>query len=174
MNDEEFPGLGKALAASDVSAVFEVLNAQPIIVERAMYLDVPGQPFGAGHESAGITAPANEWFLAEGATGSYFDLFVLIANPGTSDAQVEATYLLPDGTTVVKRHTVGATSRFNIWVDLEDARLADTAVSTTIRSTNGVPVIVERAMWWPGRGLVRGAQLAGRHDDGYPMGVGRG
>ena len=28
--------------------------------------------------------------------------------------------------------------------------LSDVAVSTTIRSTNGVPVIVERAMWWPG------------------------
>jgi hypothetical protein len=34
-------------------------------------------------------------------------------------------------------------------VDYEDARLADTAVSTLIRSTNGVPVLVERAMWWP-------------------------
>ena len=65
-----------------MSAVFEVLNGQPIIVERAMYFDVPGQTFGAGHESAGITAPATEWFLAEGATGDYFDLFVLIANPG--------------------------------------------------------------------------------------------
>ena len=50
----------------------------------------------------------------------------------------------------MKPYTVAANSRFNIWVDYEDARLADTAVSTTIRSTNGVPVIVERAMWWPG------------------------
>ena len=149
---EEFPGLGQALANTDVSAVFEVLNGQPIIVERAMYLDVPGQTFGAGHESAGITAPATEWFLAEGATGPYFDLFVLIANPGDTDAQVEATYLLPDGTTVVKPYTVAANSRFNIWVDYEDAQLADTAVSTTIRSTNGVPIIVERAMWWPDGG----------------------
>ena len=115
-----------------------------------MYLDVPGRLFGAGHESAGVTAPATEWFLAEGATGPYFDLFVLIANPANADAQVEATYLLPDGTVIVKPYTVAANSRFNIWVDYEDARLADTAVSTTIQSTNGVPVIVERAMWWPG------------------------
>jgi len=35
-------------------------------------------------------------------------------------------------------------------VDQEDPQLADTAVSTTIRSTNAVPVVVERAMWWPG------------------------
>jgi hypothetical protein len=40
--------------------------------------------------------------------------------------------------------------RFALPLHHEDPRLADTAVSTTIRSTNGVPVIVERAMWWPG------------------------
>jgi hypothetical protein len=44
---------------------------------------------------------------------------------------------------------VGPSSRFNIWVDLEDPRLADTAVSTIIESTADVPIIVERAMWWP-------------------------
>ena len=52
MDVEEFAGQ-KLLASTDVSAVFEVLNNQPIIVERAMYLDLPGQMFGAGHESAG-------------------------------------------------------------------------------------------------------------------------
>ena len=62
----------------------------------------PARPeFGAGHESAGVTAPATQWFLAEGNTGPYFDLFVLIANPGNADAQVEATYLLPDGTVII-------------------------------------------------------------------------
>jgi hypothetical protein len=149
VNLEDFHGLGKALASTDVSAAIDVTNGQPIIVERAMYLDLPGQAFGAGHESAGITAPALEWFLAEGATGSYFDLFVLIANPGGTPAAIEATYLLPNGSTLVKHYGVEANSRFNIWVDYEDPLLADTAVSTTIRSTNAVPIIVERAMWWP-------------------------
>ena len=150
VNQEEFPGLGKALASADVSAVIEVANGQPIIVERSMYLNLPGQTFGAGHESAGITAPATQWFLAEGATGAYFDLFVLIANPSATAAEIEATYLLPDGTTISRPHTVAGNSRYNIWVDFEDARLANTAVSTTIRVTNAVPVIVERSMWWPG------------------------
>ncbi len=69
---------------------------------------------------------------------------------GATPATIEATYLLPDGSTVVKYYTVAANSRFNIWVDLEDPRLTNTAVSTTIKSTNSVPIIVERAMWWPG------------------------
>ena len=97
------------LASTDCSAVITATNGVPIIVERAMYLDgADGLAFGAGHESAGVTAPAMAWFLAEGATGPYFDLFVLVANPGTTAAEVEATYLLPDGTTVVKPYTVAA------------------------------------------------------------------
>jgi hypothetical protein len=150
VNAEEFPGLGRALSSTDVSAVIDVTNDQPIVVERAMYLDRPGQMFGAGHESAGVTTPFFEWFLAEGATGPYFDLFVLIANPENETADIEASFLLPDGTTVTKRYQVAGNSRFNIWVDQEDPLLANTAVSTTIRSLNEVPVIVERAMWWPG------------------------
>ncbi len=146
---EEFPGLGAALASAEVSAVIESLNGQRILVERALYMDVAGQPFSAGHASAGVTAPATTWFFAEGATGPYFDLFVLVANPGDTPAQIEASYLLPDGSSVEKQFSVPGNSRYNIWVDYEDARLADTAVSTSIRSANGVPVIVERALWWP-------------------------
>lgn len=136
------------LADTDVSAVID--SDLPIIVERAMYLNASGQLFGAGHESAGINTPASEWFFAEGATGTYFDLFLLIANPSAQDAQVQATYLLPGGGSIVRNYVVSANSRFNIWVDAEAPQLADTAVSTIITSTNGVPIIAERSMWWPG------------------------
>ena len=50
-----------------------------------------------------------------------------------------------------------ANGRFTIWVDDEQLPagsgtkpLANVAVSMTVRSTNGVPMIVERTMWWPG------------------------
>jgi hypothetical protein len=140
----EDPGL----AATDVSAV--LTSTSPIVVERAMYLSNQGRLFNAGHESAGVTAPATEWFFAEGATGTYFDEFVLIANPGDTPAQVTARYLLESGATIDKAYAVAANSRFNIWVDLEDPLLASAAVSTRLISTNGVPIIAERAMWWPG------------------------
>jgi hypothetical protein len=115
-----------------------------------MYLDSGGVKLGAGHESAGVTSPATTWFLAEGATGPYFDLYVLVANPTDTAAAITASYLLPDGTVITRNDTVAALSRKTIYVDAEDSRLADTPVSTTITSTNGVPIIVERAMWWPG------------------------
>jgi hypothetical protein len=113
-----------------------------------MYRPVGTQVFGAGHEGAGVGAPTLEWYFAEGATGPYFDLFFLVANPNASAAQVEARYLKPDGSVIVRSYTVDPNSRFNVWVDHEGAELADTSVATTFRVTNGVPVIIERAMWW--------------------------
>lgn len=143
------------VAVTDVSGILETTNNVPIIVERAMYLSTAAQVFAAGHESAGVTASASTWFLAEGATGPFFDEFVLIANPSTTAAQVRATYLLPGGTTLTKDYAVPATSRFNIWVDEESfpglgKALANTAVSVTLEALNGVPFIAERSMWWPG------------------------
>jgi hypothetical protein len=143
------------LASTDVSAVVDTTNGVPLIVERAMYLSGGGQVFRAGHGSAGVTAPAVDWFLAEGATGTSFDEFVLVANPGATAARLRATYLLPNGSTLVKDYTVAPTSRLSLWLDEETfagagKALADTAVSVALTSTNGVPIVVERAMWWPG------------------------
>jgi hypothetical protein len=137
------------LGQTDVSAVITSTNGVPVIVERSLYLAAGGLAFGAGHNSAGVTAPNTTWFLAEGATGDYFDMFVLIANPGSTAANVRGTYLLPSGKTVEKVYSVPANARFNIWVDLEDPELANTAVSSTFVSTNNVPIIVERTLWWP-------------------------
>lgn len=151
----DFPGLGAALANTDVGAVVQVTNNVPIIAERAMYLSTAAQPFRAGHESAGVNAPSTTWHFAEGATGPYFDMFLLLANPTADEAAVQASYLRPDGSTLVKTYIVSPGSRLNIWVDQESfgaegQALADTAVATTFTSLNGVPVIAERAMWWPG------------------------
>ncbi|WP_291986119.1 PQQ-binding-like beta-propeller repeat protein [Luteitalea sp.] len=158
VNVEEFPGAGRALESADLSAVIESLDSTPIIVERAMYLSSQNRTFNAGHASMAVNAPATQWFLAEGATGAFFDLFVLIANPTSSDANVTVTYLLGDGTTYTRPLVAPANSRSTIWVDMEEIPgvpgrpLADVAVSTTVIATNGVPIVVERAMWWPGGG----------------------
>ena len=62
---------------------------------------------------------------------------------------MQADYLLTTGQVITRTYTAPANSRFNIWVDQEPG-LANVALSTRIRSTNDVPIIVERAMWWPG------------------------
>jgi hypothetical protein len=137
---------GPELAAADVSA--RITADRPILVERSMYASTATQPFAAGHNGAGVPAAVTRWFLAEGATG-FFDLYVLIANAADSDAQITMTYLLPSGETIERTRVVARHSRLTIDVASEDARLANTPVSTIIESTNAVPVVVERAMWWP-------------------------
>ena len=151
-------GEGADLASTDVSAV--ITAASPIVAERAMYYSQPDQPFAAGHESAGVTAPALEWFLAEGATGTFFDLFVLIANPNASAATVAVEYLLVGGGSETRTYTVAGNSRSTIWVDDEQLPpgsglrpFANVSLSMVVRSTNGVPIVVERTMWWPGPAL---------------------
>ncbi|MFN8061782.1 MAG: DUF5719 family protein [Vicinamibacterales bacterium] len=135
------------LAATDVSAVVTATNNVPIVVERSMYLTARGQTFAAGHESAGVTAPRDVWRFAEGATGPFFDMFLLVENPSAQSADVLATYLLPSGDTIERRYEVPPRSRFNIWVDAEPG-LEDTALSTTL--TSSVGIVAERSMWWPG------------------------
>jgi len=148
-------GEGSELASTDLSAV--ITATAPIIAERAMYKSTPFQAFAAGHESAGVTAPATRWFLAEGATGPFFDMFILLANPSSSDAQIRVDYLLSTGVTYTKSYVVPGYGRFTIWVDDEQVPdgsgvkpLVNVAVSSTITSTNDVPIIVERTMWSPG------------------------
>lgn len=144
VNFEEINGV--SLANRELSAVLTTSASTPIIVERAMYLDAPGQAFNAGHESAGVNQPATDWFLAEGATGSFMDMFILVANPNPAPAHLTVQYLLTTGAPITRTYTADPNSRFNIWVDLEPG-LEDVAVSTVIASD--VPVIVERALWWP-------------------------
>jgi hypothetical protein len=140
------------LAATDVSA--RIVSDVPILVERAMYMDTanPATVFGAGHAGSGVTATNTRWFLAEGATGGFFDMYYLLANPSTTPTRVRVTYLLPTGAPLVKEYNVAAQSRLTISVDGEDARLTDTPVSAVLESLDNVGIVVERSMWWPGQG----------------------
>ncbi|MCL4813758.1 MAG: CAP domain-containing protein [Vicinamibacteraceae bacterium] len=137
------------LASTDVSAVVRSVAGGPIVVERAMYLSRT-RLFEAGHASAAVRAPSPQWFFAEGATGPYFDLYLLLANPGATPVNVEVRYLLPSGHVVNRLYAVAAKSRRTVHVDGEHEWLASTPVSMEVRSLEGLPVIAERSMWWPG------------------------
>jgi hypothetical protein len=140
------PANQRPLRATDVSATIK--SDLPILVERAMYQTAGGRTFNAGHESMGITSPSTNWFFAEGATGSYFDMYLLLANPGTVDSTVKIDYLFAGGGVLTKENiVVQAQSRRTLSVDFEDAQLSDAAISMRITAT--APIIAERAMWWP-------------------------
>src|SRR3954452_1998474 len=61
-----------ALAAVDVSAAMTA--TVPVVVERQVFADRNGQSFAVGHGSPGAPAAAPDWFFAEGATGSFYDM----------------------------------------------------------------------------------------------------
>jgi uncharacterized repeat protein (TIGR01451 family) len=119
----------------------------PIAAERAMYLNVDGFGRGGG-ASGGVPHPSTTWYFAEGATGSWFDAFLMLVNPNPGVATATVTFQLPDGRTVTKQYDVDGMRRRTIWVDQEDALLAATPFAMTVTATQRI--VAERAMWWPG------------------------
>jgi hypothetical protein len=132
-------------------AIVEFLNA-PGAAERSMYFGL-SPLFLGGHESAGVTLPSPEWFLAEGATGPFFETFVLVANPNDEATNVDITYLPSFGGPVQKpTFVLGPKERktINIEVEATDLNapiLKNAAVSTKVVANR--PVLVERAQYWP-------------------------
>jgi Ca2+-binding RTX toxin-like protein len=122
----------------------------PIVAERAMYFST-ARFWEGGHESTGVSEPSANWFLAEGATGSFFDTFILVANPNPTSTTVTVTYLTDQGQPITRTHTVAANARLTVYMEAEAPELANTTASATISATQ--PIIVERAMYWPGTGL---------------------
>jgi hypothetical protein len=135
-----------------------------------MYL--PGRhALEGGHESAGVNNPSTRWFLAEGATGSFFDCFVLLSNPNGSEAHVTLKYLRPEGSPIAQPIVMPPNSRSTINVETVAAQLANTAVSTTIVSD--IPIVAERAMYWPdiSQGWIEAHNSFGVTETGLRWGV---
>jgi len=150
---DQIPGL----EAAGVAGEFHSTNGTPIIVERAMYLSRGTELWSAGIDGTGVTALGTSWFLAEGATGTFFDTFVQVANPSPTPARIHVVFQRPTGASLVQRdYEIPALQRLTIPVEQVDPALAATSVSIAITSTNGVPVVAERSMWWPGNDWYEG------------------
>ncbi|MHB8780714.1 MAG: DUF5719 family protein [Candidatus Geothermincolia bacterium] len=115
----------------------------PVIAERAMYWGNRR----AGHASVGANAPSTTWYLAEGATHSGFETYVLIQNPNSTAVNVRLDFMTEMGGLMVPyTFMLAAGSRYTVRVnDLVSGR----DVSTQVTSTGGA-VVAERAMYWNG------------------------
>jgi hypothetical protein len=148
-------GSRKTFDAGDLAALVNrsfatVIDTDlPIVAERAMYFGSSPLWLG-GHGSAGVSAPAFSWYHAEGATGSLFDTFILIANPNPTEALLNVTFNTDAGVTVSRLKTVPPYSRLTINIEAEAPELASTAVSTRVTVLGGLsgPIVSERAMYW--------------------------
>jgi hypothetical protein len=122
----------------------------PVIAERAMYFgSLPGKLWSGGHANTGIPAASTSWFHAEGATGGFFNTFILLSNPQDTAAHVELRFLLDNGDVITRQKTIGAKQRLTVNPATDgDVRLENAAVSTVVSSD--VPIVSERSMYWQG------------------------
>ena len=105
-------------------------------------------PLARGTPAAGVTQPSPSWFFAEGATGPYFETFILLSNPNASAADVDSH--VPAGHGHAGDDRSARFRRCNgITVNIEaDApALANAAVATQVIATQ--PIVAERAQYWP-------------------------
>lgn len=136
---DDVPGFEEA----EVST--EVTSNVGVVAERAMYFNADGRD--GGHDSIGVSEPAERWYLAEGYTGGAFDTWALIMNPATKPATVKTTFMRSDGHKWSRNDTLGPRSRFTIHVD-EQPGFDNAEVSTLVEGQNGSKVIAERAMYF--------------------------
>jgi len=124
-------------------------STSPVNAERATYFaTTASRLWSGGQASAGVAQPSRNWFLAEGATGTFFDTFILLGNPGAVAANVDVQFLLDTGESVAVTRVVPAFGRVTIPVDMEpDPRVQSASLSTVV--TSDVPIVAERSMYWP-------------------------
>ena len=157
-----------------------IIATQPIIVERAMYLDRPGQPFVAGHESAGVTAPVDGLVPRRRRDRAVLRAVRADCQPESAASDVDRRLPAPgrDGADeelrgrrqrplhhLGRRGAVPGSSGNSALanVDLLDARAVDQRRADHRRAGDVVAAA----------GLVRGAQLAGHDRHRHALGAGR-
>jgi hypothetical protein len=150
------------------SFAFEINATAPIAAERATYFGTK-RDWDGGHSSTGARTPSTTWFHAEGATGPFFDTFILIGNPGTEAADVQVTYLTSSGARIVRQHEVPAQSRLTLNVELEDPALTTESMATIVESDE--PIVSERVSYWGSAGWSDGSISLGSTSPAVRWGV---
>jgi hypothetical protein len=142
---------------ADRSFGIEVTAPQPITAERAMYFaTTPERFWSGGHANTGSVEPATSWFHPEGASGTFFTTFIMMINPQQrAAATVKLRFLLPDGRSIEIPKTIQPQQRLTVNPAAEGiADLQNASFSTVV--TSNVPIVSERAMYWPGDDTVFG------------------
>jgi autotransporter-associated beta strand protein len=122
-------------------------------IDEGDNLSIGGVPYtityrgGDGNDVVIEGLTPTTYYLAEGATGAFFDDDVLIANPNEVQAPVTLTFLREGGASVVVQRVIPARSRVTIHVD-ELEGLEDASASVKVESTDRLPLVVERTMFW--------------------------
>jgi autotransporter-associated beta strand protein len=121
---------------------------------------------GGNGNDVTLGAPIATSYLAEGATGTFFDTDLLIANPHAVAVTATITFLPQDAPAQTITRAIEPMTRVTISVD-EIPGLESVALSTVVASHATTPLVVERTMTWD-------ASAYGAHTEKATAGAARG
>jgi len=134
-------------ANHEVSALVMCTNGVDIIAERPMYFQYSPDIQG-GHCVVGTRYPGTTWYFAEGYTAPSSFEYITLQNPGGTAASVKIDYFGSAGAIGTVNVELPGNSRKTVSVN-DTVKNSD--VSATVTSTNGVPIVAERPMYfWRG------------------------
>jgi hypothetical protein len=131
------------LGEKDFSTMVECTDTtKTIAVDRTLSWNGQGAASPEAHSSIGVTSPSATWYLPEGSSAWGFECWLLVQNPGATDATCTFTYMIEGVGAATKTHAVKAHSRetFNMQDDIGQH-------DASIKISSNVPVIPERAMY---------------------------
>ncbi|MBU1671974.1 MAG: hypothetical protein KJ993_12845 [Actinobacteria bacterium] len=130
------------LGSADFSTRVECNEGRNIAVDRTMTWLGTGATVQGAHNSVGVIAPSETWYLPEGSSQWGFESWLLIQNPNGTDANCMVTYMIEGEGPLAVPKVVPANSRatFNMADDIG-------AKDASIQVDSDRPVIPERAMY---------------------------
>jgi hypothetical protein len=148
-NSRKTVNVNEVVQKKDLS--IHVKGSLPIIAERAMYWGA-GTPLGeACHDSIGMASPHMNFYLPDGETFNRTETWTLVQNPNPVPVKIEVTYLTANGKgNKTLPDTVPANSRKSY--TLGDVFPAGRAAILVKSKSAGLPIMVERSMYWNSRG----------------------
>lgn len=132
--------LKRILAVIFLALLFPGLAACPgAEAHRASSYLWPG-----GHDAAGVTSPSTAWYFAEGCTREGFDCWLCVMNPQEQAADLDISFLTPQGCELKLAAPVPPLSRYTL--NVADVVGEGQDVSLVVRSD--LPVVAERPMYF--------------------------
>jgi parallel beta-helix repeat protein len=126
----------------------QVSSDQPVVAERSMYWNSTTTYRQSAHSSIGSIQSSDTWYLAEGSTGSdasgAFETYVLVQNPSNNVANVDITYMTPQGAVAGPSIALAPKARWT--ANAGDTVPGEWGVAARVSSDQ--PVIATRSMYW--------------------------
>ncbi len=138
-----------------VDLSIRVVSNEPVICERPMYFRFRKQ-WPGGSVVMGRPTLSNSFYFAEGTTREGFQTYLCVQNPNRdTTANVDVTYMFPDGTTQPQSIAVGPHSRATINVNEVVGPDKDLAIVVN----SDIPILAERPMYFKYQESITGGHV---------------